>query len=278
MSIPRVNGFAVRALLGPLGLAISMLLAACGSTPSAPPPPRPAAAEPPSQPEPADPDRRAQVRLELAGAYFARGQNDTALEEVRRALQVKPDLGDAYNLRGLIYASMGDHRLAEESFLRALQINAADADAMHNHGWFLCQQRRFNEAQARFNQALAVPQYRAAVRTLLAQGVCHARAGNLAEAERALSRAYEIDPSSPTTAVNLAEVLLRRGEFERARFYMRRVNSQPEQVSAQTLWLAARIEHKLGNQSGVQELGRELRSRFPQAPETLALERRQFDE
>ena len=54
-------------------------------------------------------------------------------------------------------------------------------------------------------------------------------------------------------------------EFERARFYIRRVNTRPELVTAESLWLAARIEHRLGNAPGVQELGRQLRSRFPQA-------------
>ena len=39
---------------------------------------------------------RAHVRLELAGLYFGRGQFDTALEEVERALVAKPDLADAH--------------------------------------------------------------------------------------------------------------------------------------------------------------------------------------
>ncbi|MED5619242.1 type IV pilus biogenesis/stability protein PilW [Ideonella sp. BN130291] len=228
--------------------------------------------------EQGDNDRRARVRLELASAYFARGQTDTALDEVRQALAADPQFGDAYNLRGLIYGSMGNAPLAEESFRRALQLNAHDADAMHNYGWFLCQQRRFDEAQAQFGQAVAQPQYRGQPRTLLAQGVCQARAGQLAEAERTLLRAYEFDPSNPTTAVNLAEVLYQRAEYERARFYIGRVNAQPEQSSAQTLWLAARVENKLGNRQGVQQFGTELRNRFPQAPETLALERGRFDE
>ena len=69
----------------------------------------------------------------------------------------------------------------------------------------------------------------------------------LADAERTLSRSYELDPGNPVTAYNLAEVLLQRGEFERARFYIGRVNESPTQSNAQSLWLAARIERKLGN-------------------------------
>jgi cytoskeleton protein RodZ len=57
-------------------------------------------------------------------------------------------------------------------------------------------------------------------------------------------------------AVNLADVLYRRGELERARFYIGRVNSVQEYSNAQTLWLAARIENKMGNVRGARDLGR----------------------
>ena len=228
--------------------------------------------------EAADAERRAKVRLELAGLYLARGQADTALDEVKQAIAAKPDMAEAYSLRGLIYGTLGEVTLADESFRRALQLSPGDGDAMHNYGWFLCQQRRFADAEAQFERALAQSQYRDVVRTLLAQGVCQARAGQWAQSERTLSRSYELDPSNPVTAYNLSEVLLHRGELERARFYVRRINSRPELSTAQSLWLAARIERRLGNIDGLQDYGRQLRDRFPQAPETLQFERGRFDD
>jgi type IV pilus assembly protein PilF len=226
----------------------------------------------------ADPLRGAQLRLELAALYLERGQPRTALDELRSALAVRPDLPGAHNLRGLAYASLGEIKLSEESFQRALELNPRDGDAMQNFGWMLCQQRRFDEADALFQRALVQPQYREGIRTLRAQGVCLARAGRWAEAERALSRSYELDPTNPTTAYNLSEVLLRRGELERARFYIARVNAIAEQSNAQSLWLAARIERRLGNVGGVQDFGRRLVERFPQSPEALNYERGRFDD
>ena len=73
-------------------------------------------------------------------------------------------------------------------------------------------------------------------------------------------------------------MLYRRGEFERARFYVRRVNSQTEVSNAQTLWLAARIENKLGNRQGAAEFGTQLRNRFPDSREASAYARSAFDE
>lgn len=228
--------------------------------------------------EPADPERRARVRLELAGLYFGRGQNSTALDEIKTALAAKPDLPEAYGLRGLVYASMGDSRSAEQDFLRAMQLAPNEGNHMHSYGWFLCQERRYPESEVQFDKALAQQQYRDGVRTLLAQGVCQARAGRWTEAERTLSRSYELDPANPVTAFNLSEVLLRRGELDRARFYVRRINSVPDQVSSQSLWLAARIDRRLGNFDALHDHGRQLRDRFPQSPELLLFERGKFDE
>jgi type IV pilus assembly protein PilF len=72
-------------------------------------------------------------------------------------------------------------------------------------------------------------------------------------------------------------VLYRRGEYERARFYIRRVITQPEGSTAQTLWLAIRIENRAGNRLQVNELGSQLRNRFPQSREAAAFDRGQFD-
>lgn len=222
--------------------------------------------------------RRARVRLELATAYYSRGQLTTALDEVKQSIAADARIAGAFNLRGLIYADLGDVALAEESFRRALAIDPADADSMQNYGWFLCQQRRYPEAEHMFRQAMEVPRYADTARTLLTKGICQARAGQLETAEATLNRAFELDAGSPVIAVNLSEVLYRRGQFQRASFIMRRVNAQPEVVNAQTLWLAARIERRLGNQQLAEQLGEQLRGRFPKSPEATAYERRQFDE
>ena len=223
-------------------------------------------------------DRLSNTRMELAAAYLGRNQPTDALDQVKQALQAKPENPAAYGLRGLIYASLGDNDKADESFHHALQLAPHDGDLMHNYGWYLCQQRRFGEAEAQFRLALAEPTYRAQSRTLLVQGICQQRAGNPQDAERTLSHAYELDPANPTIAVNLSEVLYRNAQYERARFYIRRVNNRQELASAQTLWLAARIEHKLGQEEQVKAMGAQLRNRFPDAPETLLFEKGRFDE
>ncbi len=225
-----------------------------------------------------DVDKRSRLRLELASAYFSQGQTGTALDEVKRALQANPNNVPAYNLRGLIYASLGEAGLADESFRRALQISPQDGDTLQNYGWTLCSLKRYPEAAAQFAAVLALPQWREPAKTLLAQGVCEARAGDLVAAEKTLTHSYELDAANMTTALNLSEVLFRRGDLERAFFYIQRVNAVPEKANAETLWLAIRIEKRRGHRSAMDELGRQLRSRFSGSRQAIAYERGQFDE
>jgi type IV pilus assembly protein PilF len=265
----------MRPILASLLVSLALMAAACVQTGAVQ---RNAVDDAGIDSDPSNAEKRAAVRLELAGGYFSRGQFDTALNEIRQALAAKPDLGPAYNMRGLVYAAMGEDALAEESFDRALALNPRDADAMHNRGWFMCQRNRYDEADRLFEQAIAQPQYRDLGRSLMAQGICKARAGRLEQAEQKLLRAYEFDPSNPVTAFNLADVLYRRADYERARFYIRRVNDRDQLSNAQTLWLAARIENRIGNRDGVEVFGRQLRARFPQSREAQAYDRGRFDE
>jgi type IV pilus assembly protein PilF len=234
-----------------------------------------------SMSRPAEPDsaqRRAQARLALASAYFEHGQAETALEEVDRALAADPSSAAAHDLRGLAQASLGQVAAAQASFERALQLDPRNADAMHNFGWFQCQQRRWDESQRWLERALAQPGYRGGARSWLALGVCQARAQRWEAAESSLVRAMELEPANAAATLNLAEVLLRRGDAERARAQLQRVGAAPAQADAATLWLAARIEHRLGRHAAVEALGRELRQRYPQAPQTLALDQGRFDD
>lgn len=248
------------------------LLGACATQGSAGP-----GKDIPTASDQTDVSRRAATRLELASAYFASGQYTTALDEVKQTLALQPNNFEAYNLRGLIYAAMGDDALADESFRYALQLSPRSADVMHNYGWFQCLMKRYDQADALFEQALATPQYRDASRTMLAQGVCQARAGKLDAAEATLKRAFAMDPGNAGIAINYADVLYQRGDYDRARFYVKRVNADPQQISSQSLWLAARIEYRAGNRQAADDFGQLLRNKYPKSREAAAFEQGKFD-
>ncbi|KAF1046525.1 type IV pilus biogenesis/stability protein PilW [Xylophilus sp.] len=269
--------------LAPVLLALLLLVAGCTTTSttttvSAAADPTPAPRANVSTPSgETDAQRRARLRLELAASYFDQGKTAVALDEVRQALAADPNHAEAYNLRGLIFMRLGDNGQAEESFRRALSIDAGDSDTQHNYGWLLCQQRRYDEAERLFAQAAANPLYAGRAKTQMAQGLCQARAGRTAEAEQTLARAYERDPANPIVAYNLAAMAFRRGDMEHARFYIRRLNNG-DYANAESLWRGIRIERRLGDRVAMEQLADQLRKRFPDARELLAYERGAFDE
>jgi len=266
-----------RLFMGLLAVWLAVTLAGCTSTVTRTEA-KGDAKEAPAKPDAQSLQRSASQRLELATLYYSRGQYSTALDDVKLSIQTDPNNSAAYNLQGLIYSALGNVTQAEASFQRALQINPRDADTMNNYGWVLCQNQRYKEADEQFQRALVQPNYRNAATTLRVMGICQARDNRLDDAEASLQRSYQIDPSSATTALNLAEVQYRRGAYDRARFNIDRVNKSTEQSNAQTLWLGARIEYKLGNRPLAFGLGDQLRKRYPQSPEALAYEQGRFND
>ena len=57
------------------------------------------------------------ARLALASAYYENGQYRIALDEVQKILRTQPEAAPANALQGLIYASLTEPTLAEQSFL-----------------------------------------------------------------------------------------------------------------------------------------------------------------
>lgn len=219
---------------------------------------------------------RAQTHLELAAGYLEHGQLQVAQSEAQIALQSDPSYADAYDLSGMVYMAQNDHENAQAQFRRAMALKKDNVSAMHNLAWLFCQDRNYAEADALFAQALAAPNADRP-QTLLARGVCQARAGNRAEAEATLMHAYELDASNPVTGYNLALLLFQRGDAERARFYIRRLNNS-ELANAESMWLGIRIERQLGDHVAMEQLAGQLRRRFPDSVELSAYEQGRFDE
>ncbi len=259
------------------GLAVLGALQLAGCAAPSRPGPESAASGVVIPSEESEPRRRARVRLELASRYFDQGQTTVALEEVKLALATDPSFADAYNLRGLVYMRLNDQAMAEDSFRQALRLSPREPGTSHNYGWLLCQQGRYDQAMAQFALALEHPVYADKAKTWLAQGMCQQQAGRPDDAERSFARSYELDPANPITGYNLAQSLLRRGDAQKAQFYIRRINNS-DYANAESLWLGIKVERRLGNRQAAEQLGTQLRNRFAQSREYMALERQAFDE
>jgi type IV pilus assembly protein PilF len=235
------------------------------------------ASEPVTASDETDIRKRARIRLELAVGYYEKGQINVALDEVKQSLALDPAYADAHTLRGVVLMQMGEYRLAEESFRRTLQFQARDGNALHNLGWLQCQTGRITDAIASFSLALGNPAYGDKSKTLMTRGLCERRQGDLIAAEASFQRSYELDAANPIAGYQLGDLLLRRNELIRAQFILRRLNNS-EYANAESLWLGMKIERRLGDDIALQQLGTQLKRRYPGAAETRAYERGAFNE
>lgn len=225
-----------------------------------------------------DARNRAGLRLELASAYFEQGKNEIALEEINQALVIDSTFSEAYILKGLIYFRLGDNRTALDNYQRALSFNPNNGSALHNIGWMQCVNAKYPEAIQYFKRALAVPTYRDKATSWLTLGVCQLRAGLVQDAESSLLKSFELDPSSPMAGYNLAQIFFDKGQYDRARFYVTRLNNNQELANAQSLWLGARIERRTGSIEAARRLQLQIQQKFPKSPQAEKLNRGVFDE
>lgn len=231
----------------------------------------------PGRPTEADLRTRARARTDLAAGYYRNGQLAVALDEARRSALIDPNFAETYGLLGLIYMDMSEQRDAEENFQRALKLDPANSELNNNYGFFLCNTRRERESIEYFNRAIRDPLYPTPARANQNAGSCLMRLKDYEAAERYLRRSFEIDAGMAVPKFLLSRLYLATGQVEKATFYYN-ILAKSVESSAESLWLGLRVARANADLRTETQLANELRQRFPQARETAALARGDFDE
>jgi type IV pilus assembly protein PilF len=226
-------------------------------------------------------EKRANIRLQLAVGYYQEGKHEIALDEIKQAIAADPDYADAYGVRALIYTAMGQLPLADDNYKHALRLAPGNPDLSNNYGSFLCQSlNRPAESLRYFDAAIRNPSYQTPTSALVNAGVCSIKNRNFDAAERYLLDALRLAPGMEPVNAGLARVYYERRDMTRAGFFINRLieTAKLETLSADALWLAMRVQRKLGERSHEASLAAQLRRRFPGSPEYAAFERGAFDE
>lgn len=231
----------------------------------------------PTSSDQTDNQKRARIRLQLAVGYYEQRQMSVALDEIKQALVADPNFAEAYSMRALIYMDMGENRLAEENFLQSIKLSSNNPDFNNNYGWFLCQNGRERQSIAYFDAALRNRAYQSPAKALNNAGICSMKLKDTVAAQRYFSQAFQSDPGNPSTNSNLAKLYYGSGDYPRARFYVGRA-MKTDAIAADVLWLAIKIERKLGDSAAESSLVTQLRRRHPGSAEYAAYQRGAFDE
>jgi type IV pilus assembly protein PilF len=226
-------------------------------------------------------EKRSQIRLQLAVDYYQAGKYEVALDEIKQAIAADPESAQAYGVRALIYTAMRETALADDNYRHALRLAPRNPDLSNNYGLFLCDAgAKPLEAMGYFETALKDPHYASPAKAMVNAGNCSLKMKNIDAAERYLLDALRYEPSLPTVNLGLARVYFERRDYQRAGFFINRLTeaAKLDSLPADALWLALRVEHKLGDRTLAASLAAQLARRFPGSPEYAAFERGAFNE
>ena len=222
-----------------------------------------------------DAQSRARAHTELGVAYFESQQYGVAREELNIAVSADPNHAPAYNYLGLVHMAINENSAAEKAFRRALKIDPEDSATNNNYGMFLCLKKGDKAGLKHFMTALKNPLYATPQIAYANAGICARNLGDEAKAEEWLRKALSVQPDQPQALYHLADLSFRHGELGNARGLITR-HLRVTVPAAEALWLAARIEHQMGDRNALASYGILLNNRYPGAPQTRAFNEGRF--
>jgi tetratricopeptide (TPR) repeat protein len=161
------------------------------------------------------------------------------------ALAGQPEQAAALLEAGAVFRDqLGQAAEARTCFEKAVKLHPENPEVLAALAATLAGEGRLDEAKALYERQLGLcdtPSAKAAVLTNLARALCEKPDG-LAEAERRLDEALDLDPNHLPAVVTMADILYREEQWDRAEHRLnealRRMRGQPEQT--------AKLYHRLG--------------------------------
>lgn len=223
-----------------------------------------------------DARQRAKVHTELGRLYLGEGRHEVALDEARIALASDSGYAPAYNLLGLTYMALRQNELATENFRKALGMAGNDPEINNDYGWFLCQTGKARESLAHFRVAIGNPLFQSPLSALLNAGYCAIQIPDDRLAEGYLLNVLRLDANNRGALYWLADIAYRSNRLDEARLRLQDLHKLIE-PTAGSVWLALRVDRKLGDKEGEARYTGLLRRKHRDSLEYQKLMRGEFD-
>lgn len=221
-------------------------------------------------------EERAKVHTQLGLAYFQAGRMAVALDEANAALAADGKYAAAYNLLGLVHMYLRENARARMNFEKAHAIAPQDPEINNNYGWFLCQNGAPKDSFGYFMTAVKDPLYTTPTKPYYNAGMCALLANDVEAAEDYFTKAAMADRNNVHAFYRLADIKYRKGNLLDAQRFVAEVMriGQPDPAA---IWLALRIERKIGNRAAETGYANQLRWKFQGSPEYQAMTQGKFE-
>ena len=219
---------------------------------------------------------RAKAHTELGMAYLQGGRMAVALDEATAAIEADSKYAPAYNLAGLVHMFLRETDKAREYFERALKLAPSDSEINVNYGWLLCQTGHEKDSFQYFMKAVKNPLYQTSTKAFFNAGICALKIDDQALAEDYFVNAVMADRNNTQALYRLAEIKYRANNLYDAKRFVSAVLDKVQDDAA-PVWLALRVERKLGNRQAEQDFATQLRRKFQGSPEYQAMIQGRFE-
>ena len=243
-----------------VGAALMLALSGCVSSTTGPPETKP------------DDQDASDLNYQLGARYYFNGDYDLARDRLELSLEQDPDNAIAWSTLGLTYEAIGNMRLAEESFSKAVRVAPRDFQIQDNYATFLCRRGRPDEARKYFDKSIKAPTNDFAERTYTNAGVCMMQKPDYDAAEQYFRGALERRSTYPEALLQMSVLFFEKGDHLRARAFLQRYLEDNE-VSAAILYHGIQIESELGDDSARREYTKRLLKDFPNSAEAQLVRR-----
>jgi tetratricopeptide (TPR) repeat protein len=167
----------------------------------------------------------------LGNVYASLGRYQDAIEAIKQAIRIEPDLAEAHYDLGVAYGKLGRWQDAVEAYKQAIRIKPNYAEAHNNLGNVYPRLGRYQDAIEAYKQAIRIKPDLAEAHYNL--GVAYGKLGRSQDAVESYKQAIRIKPDYTDAHYNLGVAYDKLGRYQDAvETYKQTIRIRPDFVLA----------------------------------------------
>lgn len=210
-------------------------------------------------------DEMAATRISLGLGYLKMGNMAQAKLNLEKARKFSPELVQVYTAFAHYYEVVGENKLTEESYQKALSIKSDDADTLNNYGVFLCRQKQVDKAEKQFLKAIAVPSYILVAKSYENLASCYLQVDNFDKAEHYLEKSIDHSPNNSSTLFQMVRLQYAKGDYNLAKQYQQKFERYTRRFTPESLALSYKLHMKLRQSRVAKNYATMLANMYPQS-------------
>ncbi|ABM03002.1 type IV pilus biogenesis/stability protein PilW [Psychromonas ingrahamii 37] len=215
-----------------------------------------------------DPEGASRIRVKLALVYLENKQMQQAKENLEKALEYQPKDATVYRVFAYYYQAVKENEKAEQMYKKSLSLDPKNSDTYNNYGTFLCQQKRYAEADKAFLTALEQLSYSNVADTYENAGLCAEEIKNLEKALFYYQSSLAHNPNKLYLNLVLTKINITKQNYTEAQLNLSNYQKQ-KGYSAESLWQWIRLSYATGQHANMNKYAGILLEKFPESHQAL---------